>query len=95
MSASGAHNTPEFKHAEDMEWEMGRFVNVTKFLFHPRPERPTEPNAGFLKYAAAQDISGSRSTPGGCLDLLAAASRFSSAAPSRSKLRTRSTSRSG
>src|SRR5215472_1728981 len=51
MSASGTHNPPEFKHAEEMEWEMGRFGNVTKFLFHPRPERPTEPNAGFLKYA--------------------------------------------
>src|SRR5580693_5336700 len=50
MSASGTHNPPEFKHAEDMEWEMGRFSNVTKFLFQ-RPERPTEPNAGFLKYA--------------------------------------------
>jgi hypothetical protein len=51
MSARGAHNPPEFKHAAEMEWEMGRFGNVTKFLFHPRPERPTEPNAGFLKYA--------------------------------------------
>ena len=51
MSASGTHNPPEFKRAADMEWEMGRFGNVTKFLFHPRPERPTEPNAGFLKYA--------------------------------------------
>ena len=29
---------------------VGRFGNVTKFLFHPRPERPTEPNGGFLKY---------------------------------------------
>src|SRR5271169_3308181 len=51
MSQSGTHHPPEFKHAADMEWEMGRFGNVTKFLFHPRPERPTEPNAGFLKYA--------------------------------------------
>jgi anti-sigma factor ChrR (cupin superfamily) len=50
MSAS-MPNPPEFKHVEDMKWEMGRFGNVTKFLFHPRPERPTEPNAGFLKYA--------------------------------------------
>jgi hypothetical protein len=41
MSASGTDNPPEFKHAADMEWEMGRFGNVTKFLFHPRPERPT------------------------------------------------------
>jgi len=51
MTARHKHNPPEFKHASDMEWEMGRFGNVTKFLFHPRPERPTEPNAGFLKYA--------------------------------------------
>src|SRR3954465_13506109 len=51
MSASATDNPPEFKHAADMEWEIGRFGNVTKFLFHPRLERPTEPNAGFLKYA--------------------------------------------
>jgi len=51
MTVGDTHNAPEFKHAADMEWEMGRFGNVTKFLFHPRPERPTEPNAGFLKYA--------------------------------------------
>jgi quercetin dioxygenase-like cupin family protein len=56
MSASGTHNPPEFKHAEDMEWEMGRFGNVTKFLFHPRPQRPTEPNAGFLKYAPGASL---------------------------------------
>jgi ChrR Cupin-like domain len=51
MNVGHMHNPPEFKRAADMEWEMGRFGNVTKFLFHPRPERPTEPNAGFLKYA--------------------------------------------
>ena len=51
MSVGHMHNPPEFKHAADMEWETGRFGNVTKFLFHPCPERPTEPNAGFLKYA--------------------------------------------
>ena len=45
MSESGKHYPPEFKHAADMDWEMGRFGNVTKFLFHPRPGRPTEPNA--------------------------------------------------
>ena len=50
MSESATHHPPEFKHAADLEWEMGRFGNVTKFLFHPRLERPTEPNAGFLKY---------------------------------------------
>ena len=51
MAGSDTHHAPEFKHAADMEWEMGRFGNVTKFLFHPRLEHPTEPNAGFLKYA--------------------------------------------
>jgi hypothetical protein len=56
MTASGIHHPPEFKHAADMEWEMGRFGNVTKFLFHPRPERPTEPNAGFLKYAPGKSF---------------------------------------
>ena len=45
MSASGTHNPPEFKHAEDMEWEMGRFGNVTKFLFHPRPATGTSDRA--------------------------------------------------
>jgi hypothetical protein len=41
MTVRETQNAPEFKHATDMEWEMGRFGNVTKFLFHPRPERPT------------------------------------------------------
>ena len=51
MSAKNAtHFAPEYKHVNDMEWEMGRFKNKTKFLFHPRPERPTEPNAGILEY---------------------------------------------
>jgi quercetin dioxygenase-like cupin family protein len=44
------HHAPEFKHIDDMDWEMGRFNNKTKFLFHTRPERPTEPNAGLLRY---------------------------------------------
>ena len=34
------HHAPEFKHPDEMDWEMGRFRNVTKFLFHPTPERP-------------------------------------------------------
>ena len=42
------HHLPEYRVPEDMEWEMGRFKNKTKFLFHTRAERPTEPNAGFL-----------------------------------------------
>lgn len=47
---TSSHHAPEFKHVDDMEWEMGRFKNKTKFLFHTRPERPTEPNAGLLRY---------------------------------------------
>jgi hypothetical protein len=46
---AGDH-APEYKHVDDMEWEMGRFKNRTKFLFHPRPDRPTEPNAGLIRY---------------------------------------------
>src|SRR5204863_5123155 len=46
----GGDHAPEFKHVDDMEWEMGRFKNKTKFLFHPRPDRPTEPNAGLIRY---------------------------------------------
>jgi mannose-6-phosphate isomerase-like protein (cupin superfamily) len=45
-----SHNAPEFRHPDEMDWEMGRFKNVTKFLFHPTAERPNVPNAGFLRY---------------------------------------------
>jgi hypothetical protein len=47
MSASGTHNPPEFKHAADVEWEMGRFGNVTKFLFHPRRNARRSPMRDF------------------------------------------------
>jgi hypothetical protein len=49
-AGAASHNAPEFRHPDEMEWEMGRFRNATKFLFHPTPERPTVPNAGFLRY---------------------------------------------
>ena len=45
------HHAPLIRHADDMAWELGRFNNKTKFLFHPSPEHPTRPNAGFLYYA--------------------------------------------
>jgi redox-sensitive bicupin YhaK (pirin superfamily) len=45
-----SHHAPIFRHVDDMDWEMGRFKNKTKFLFHPRPEDPNEPNAGLLHY---------------------------------------------
>ena len=41
------------KHIEDVEWETIRWPGETgKMLFHPRPEDPTEPNAGLLRLDA-------------------------------------------
>ena len=46
-------NSPEYRHADDMEWETLRFPGqYSKMVFHPRPERPTEPNAGLVRYEA-------------------------------------------
>ena len=42
----------EAVHADERPWETLRFDGVqSKMLFHPRPDRPTEPNAGFVRYA--------------------------------------------
>jgi hypothetical protein len=41
----------ETVHESERDWEMLRFPGQSsKMLFHPRPERPTEPNAGFVRY---------------------------------------------
>ena len=41
----------EAGHPDDMDWEMQRFPGQwTKMVFHPRPGRPTEPNAGLVRY---------------------------------------------
>ena len=41
----------EAVHESEREWETLRFPGQnSKMLFHPRPERPTEPNAGFVRY---------------------------------------------
>src|SRR5256886_12910601 len=41
----------EAVHESEREWEMLRFPGQwSKMLFHPRADRPTEPNAGFLPY---------------------------------------------
>ena len=45
---------PEIKHLDDMDWETNRFGSMCKFPFHPNPERPTEPNAGVLRYEAGE-----------------------------------------
>ena len=45
------HQPFEARHPSDREWEIGRWPGQhTKMLFHPRDERPTEPNAGFVRY---------------------------------------------
>lgn len=42
----------EAVHADDRPWELQRFGGYqSKMLFHPRPERPTEPNAGLIRFA--------------------------------------------
>ena len=41
----------EAVHESGREWEMLRFPGQwSKMLFHPRVDRPTEPNAGFVRY---------------------------------------------
>lgn len=45
-----AHRPMQVRHRDDVEWETIRWPGETgKMLFHPRPERPTEPNAGILR----------------------------------------------
>ena len=49
--ASEQHKPHELRHIDDAPWETLRYPGQTsKMLFHPRPERPTEPNAGFVRY---------------------------------------------
>ncbi|HUI17597.1 MAG TPA: cupin domain-containing protein [Alphaproteobacteria bacterium] len=44
-------NAMEAVHESEREWETLRFPGQSsKMLFHPQPERPTEPNAGFVRY---------------------------------------------
>jgi hypothetical protein len=41
----------EAVHESERDWEMLRFPGQwSKMLFHPRPDRPTEPNAGMVRY---------------------------------------------
>ncbi|HVF64588.1 MAG TPA: cupin domain-containing protein [Casimicrobiaceae bacterium] len=47
------HQAAEYVHRDDRDWETIRWPGQTgKMLFHPRPERPTEPNAGIVRYDA-------------------------------------------
>ena len=50
-TATTAHQPMEAVHADDRPWETLRWPGQwSKMLFHPRPERPTEPNAGLVRY---------------------------------------------
>lgn len=45
------HHAMEAVHESERDWETIRWPGQTgKMLFHPRPERPTEPNAGIVRY---------------------------------------------
>jgi hypothetical protein len=45
------HFPCEAAHIDRVEWETIRWPGETgKMLFHPHPQRPTEPNAGLVRY---------------------------------------------
>ena len=51
MSQPAKDHGPEYRHVDDMAWETLRFPGQeSKMLFHPRPERSSEPNTGFVRY---------------------------------------------
>jgi len=51
VAAQDKHQPCEAVHLDEREWETIRWPGQTgKMLFHPRPERPTEPNAGIVRY---------------------------------------------
>ena len=42
---------PEYRHIDEQPWETMRWPGQeSKMMYHPRPERPTEPNAGLVRY---------------------------------------------
>ncbi len=45
------HKPHELRHIDVAPWETLRYPRKSsKMLFHPRPGRPTEPNAGLVRY---------------------------------------------
>src|SRR5262249_59436634 len=45
------HQPMEGVHIDERQWETLRWPGQwSKMLFHPRPKRPTEPNAGLVRY---------------------------------------------
>jgi quercetin dioxygenase-like cupin family protein len=52
-STKQVDHAAEYRHPDDVEWETLRFPGQqSKMVFHPRPERPSEPNAGLVRYEA-------------------------------------------
>jgi hypothetical protein len=50
-SSQRTHQRAEYAHRDERDWETIRWPGQTgKMLFHPRPERPSEPNAGIVRY---------------------------------------------
>ena len=48
---SNRYHAMEAVRESEREWETIRWPGQTgKMLFHPRPDRPTEPNAGIVRY---------------------------------------------
>ena len=42
---------PVYIHEDEMDWETLRFPGQhSKMVFHPTPDDPTHPNAGFVRY---------------------------------------------
>ncbi len=48
--ARKCHHAPIVRRPADHLGDVGRFGNVTRMVFHPSEEHPTEPNAGTLTY---------------------------------------------
>ena len=49
--AKKSHKPMEAIHIDDREWETIRWPGqMGKMLLHPNPDRPTEPNAGLVRY---------------------------------------------
>ena len=45
------HAPPVVRHIDEIEWETVRWPGQEgKMVFHPRPENPTEPNTGLVRY---------------------------------------------
>ena len=51
MTSKTADQPCDAIHIDERPWETLRWPGQwSKMLFHPRPERPTEPNAGLVRY---------------------------------------------